>query len=107
MERGDDNLRISAVAQQPLRGFHEYQMPLFGPQIGDDCDGRPAGLGFVRVLGESGQSIEARNVDAELAEPWLEDYLESYSETIAGGTAEIQRNIIGERLLGLPRQPRP
>jgi alkylation response protein AidB-like acyl-CoA dehydrogenase len=36
--------------------------------------------------------------------PWVHDYLESYSETIAGGTAEIQRNIIGERILGLPRE---
>jgi len=51
--------------------------------------------------------LDARNVDFELSEPWVEDYLESYSETIAGGTAEIQRNIIGERLLGLPRQARP
>jgi alkylation response protein AidB-like acyl-CoA dehydrogenase len=39
--------------------------------------------------------------------PWVHDYLESYSETIAGGTAEIQRNIIAERILGLPREPRP
>ena len=37
---------------------------------------------------------------------WTHDYLESYSETIAGGTAEIQRNIIAERILGLPREPR-
>jgi alkylation response protein AidB-like acyl-CoA dehydrogenase len=36
---------------------------------------------------------------------WTHDYLESYSETIAGGTAEIQRNIIAERILGLPREP--
>ena len=35
---------------------------------------------------------------------WTHDYLEAYSETIAGGTAEIQRNIIAERILGLPRE---
>jgi alkylation response protein AidB-like acyl-CoA dehydrogenase len=46
-------------------------------------------------------------IDFARAEPWVEDYLESFSETIAGGTAEIQRNIIGERVLGLPREPRP
>jgi alkylation response protein AidB-like acyl-CoA dehydrogenase len=37
---------------------------------------------------------------------WGYDYLDAFSETIAGGTAEIQRNIIAERVLGLPKGPR-
>jgi alkylation response protein AidB-like acyl-CoA dehydrogenase len=48
------------------------------------------------VLGPAGLSRTG-------AGKWWSAYLESFAETIAGGTSEIQRNIIGERVLGLPR----
>jgi alkylation response protein AidB-like acyl-CoA dehydrogenase len=33
----------------------------------------------------------------------LRDYMYARSETIMGGTSEIQRNVIAQRILGLPR----
>lgn len=49
-------------------------------------------------------AIDVLGPDALIDSRWTHDYLEAYSETIAGGTAEIQRNIIAERILGLPRE---
>jgi len=34
-------------------------------------------------------------------------YLFTRSDTIYAGTNQIQRNIIAERALGMPREPRP
>ncbi|MGH9300151.1 MAG: acyl-CoA dehydrogenase family protein, partial [Acidimicrobiales bacterium] len=38
---------------------------------------------------------------------WPFGYLFSTALTIGGGTSEVQRNIIAERVLGLPKSPAP
>lgn len=37
---------------------------------------------------------------------WTVDFMNSYNWSIAGGSDEIQRNIIAERMLGMPREPK-
>jgi alkylation response protein AidB-like acyl-CoA dehydrogenase len=37
---------------------------------------------------------------------WMADFMNSYAWTIAGGSDEVQRNIIAERMLEMPREPK-
>ncbi len=45
--------------------------------------------------------------DTEARGFWQNLLLDRYMGTIGGGTVEVHRNGIGERVLGLPREPRP
>ncbi|HXW33789.1 MAG TPA: acyl-CoA dehydrogenase family protein [Acidimicrobiales bacterium] len=74
-----------ASVRKLLSGEHEQRVKEFSLQI----------------LGSEGATVEG---DAAIMG---RAFLSSLCLTIAGGTSEVQRNVIGERLLGLPRDPEP
>ena len=51
-------------------------------------------------------ALDIRGADAELVDGWTDGLLFALGGPIYAGTNEIQRNIIAERLLGLPREPK-
>ena len=64
-------------------------------------------MSLVKDLGGAAGMLGVQDETAEEVDVWHWGYLFSRALTIGGGTSEVQRNIIGEQLLGLPREPRP
>jgi acyl-CoA dehydrogenase len=64
------------------------------------------GLGELAMEVVGASSMAARGAPYDL-DHWQRLFLFSRADTISGGSDEIQRNIIAERALGLPRQARP
>ncbi len=72
---------------------------------------------YSRVLREyTALGLRLGGMDAQMRQPivfgdlttgnWMADFMNSYAWTIAGGSEEVQRTIIAERMLGMPREPR-
>jgi alkylation response protein AidB-like acyl-CoA dehydrogenase len=61
----------------------------------------------IRLAGLSGQYYEPYTAGgSQETGNWAVDFQNSYAWTIAGGSDEIQRTIIAERLLDMPREPK-
>jgi alkylation response protein AidB-like acyl-CoA dehydrogenase len=88
--------RVVTMQAKGLIPNHEASMTkLFASELGQ----RIARTG-VKVLGLYGQLY---GENAPMRGRYESSYMTSLSSTIAGGTSEIQRNIIATRGLGLPR----
>ena len=96
-----------------LHGFRIMTMAMGGREPGPfasirktlaDVHGQHL-MSLMKDLRGAGGLLGVQDEHAEEADVWHWGYLFSRALTIGGGTSEVQRNIIGERLLGLPREP--
>jgi alkylation response protein AidB-like acyl-CoA dehydrogenase len=72
--------------------------------------GKLYGSELMKRLADFAVTIQGANAPLYLGEPsaieggeWQRSAMNAYGATIGGGTTEVQHNIIGERLLGLPK----
>ncbi|MDT7527081.1 acyl-CoA dehydrogenase family protein [Sphingopyxis sp. SE2] len=88
-----------AVASKIMAGGHIGAEASLNKIFWSELD-RAAHRTAMQILGAS---AELRHLDGGALNAWLEGYIFSLSGPIYAGSNEIQRNIIAERLLGLPR----
>ena len=90
-------------------GRNGWVAPHFAPEHGGPGLDRAHAVAALTLL-----ATDLRGADAlawaegdDAAAEWIVQFLRTRANSIEGGTSEIQRNIVGERVLGLPREPDP
>ncbi|HHH30872.1 MAG TPA: acyl-CoA dehydrogenase [Polyangiaceae bacterium] len=83
------------IADRPLA------LPMMSKLIRSEIDQRMAALGC--SIAGRGAALSAADDDAPDGGEWPRRFMNSFGFTIGGGTSEIQRNLLAERVLGLPR----
>jgi alkylation response protein AidB-like acyl-CoA dehydrogenase len=74
-------------------------------ELGVDLLGLDALVPVGRKPSSAFQTDDAGSPNSSMS--WSMTFLNSRAGTIYAGSSEIQRNIIGEMVLGLPKEPRP
>ena len=62
---------------------------------------------IMNIRGAEAMTMPDQAPDSYSPDRWTASFLTTRSVTIWGGTAQVQRNIVGERVLGLPKEPDP
>jgi len=104
-------LRVQALKLLGYRGFAKVAKGRPAPEhmllklLGSETR-QSLALEMAEALGPAGIDRDRRDAPSirRDQEAWVIQWLQSFSVTISGGTSEIQRNIIAERVLGLPRR---
>jgi alkylation response protein AidB-like acyl-CoA dehydrogenase len=104
-----ERLTRSWVGLRSMRSYALATMDVEGGRqaAGKDSVSKLLWANWHRELGEIAMEVQGMaglTLDAGEFDEWQRLYLFSRSDTIYGGSNEIQRNIIAERVLGLPRE---
>ncbi len=100
-ERMEASIQNGRRARVKALNGGAMRIPLQGKVTGSEI-GQELGQVALAVLGPR-SSLYIGDAHAEADGRWPLAYMNSYTGTISGGSSEIQRNILGERVLGLPK----
>jgi alkylation response protein AidB-like acyl-CoA dehydrogenase len=87
--------RVTALTDHPARV--PLQNKLLGSEIAQDT------AALAMEIAGANASLYLGDENAPAGGQWPMAYMNSYGMTIAAGTSEVQRNILGERVLGMPK----